>query len=445
MPHLPAGPFRVLTSVEGASVPYYIIPFDADGHCEAPQTRTHLLDAVADSTDVFLFSHGWNNDWTVATRRYEDFIKGWQSLRKSHGIVAPAGYKPLLLGIFWPSQALAWFEQETGPGFAASDPVERAAGAQREADTLREIAQAVPESTRERFYELAQASSLTQGEAREFAGLLAATARADDEGARDDALTGDDLLMAARSLAAPEPDFNDVGTVGGGVGGGPATAGLIDFLAKFDPRQIVKPFTVWQMKDRAGRVGQKGVAPLLTDLLKRSKARVHLLGHSYGCKVVMTALCTPATLPRSVESALLLQPAVSQYAFAAKVPARDRAGGYFQALERVRQPIVATYSANDVPLTKLFHVAVRRHDDLGELQFAAGGSPSKYAAMGGFGPQASDAAFVDIQDAGSTYSLGGKRLIAVNGTRTISGHGAVSTESTWWLSLSLASALTTSG
>lgn len=211
-------------------------------------------------------------------------------------------------------------------------------------------------------------------------------------------------------------------------------------LAKLDPRQLLKPFTVWQMKDRAGKVGHGGVAPLLVDLLQRSPARVHLLGHSYGCKVVMTALCTPAELPRPVESALLLQPAVSQYAFAEKVPERDRAGGYRRALERVRQPIVVTYSANDVPLTKLFHIAVRRHDDLGELQFAAGGSPSRYAAMGGFGPQESGATFVKIEDAGGTYAFADKKLIAVDGTRRIPGHGDVSNPSTWWLSWRLATA-----
>ena len=103
---------------------------------------------------------------------------------------------------------------------------------------------------------------------------------------------------------------------------------------------------------------------------------------------------------------------------------------------------MATYSANDVPLTKLFHVSVRRSDDLGELQFAGeGSSPSRYAAMGGYGPQSSQARFVSIQDPGGAYTLGASgQLLAVNGTRCISGHGDINGPATWWLSYLLATA-----
>src|SRR5262245_15184585 len=89
---LPAGPYRILTTVEGAQFSYYIIPFDRDGRCEGPQTYDHLLSVASGYSDIFLFSHGWNNDWTAATRRYESFIHGFQTLRRQQGLAMPSGY-----------------------------------------------------------------------------------------------------------------------------------------------------------------------------------------------------------------------------------------------------------------------------------------------------------------------------------------------------------------
>lgn len=438
---LPAGPYRTLKTVEGEEFPYYIIPFDKDGRCEGPQTREHLINAAKGYSDIFLFSHGWNNDWKTATARYESFIKGFQGLRKQHGLPMPADYKPLLVGIFWPSQAMAWFNSETGPGFAGDDPEAQDEAAQVLNETLRDVAAALPDERRIRFYELAQSQSLDEAEAMELATMLAAVTSADDEGVRPDAPSALDLLAAASALETPEPDYDTVGVVGANDAGLQAAFGLGDILSKLDPRNIVKPFTVWQMKDRAGKVGAHGVAPLLEALLVKSGARVHLLGHSYGCKVVMTAASMPAPLSRPVESVLLLQPAVSQYAFCPNVPERNVPGGFIKALTRVRRPVVATFSANDSALTKMFHLAVRRSEDLGELQYAAGGSPSLYGALGGFGPQESGAMIEAIRDPGGNYDLsGGKRIIGVNGTRTISDHGDISNPSTWWLAYELATA-----
>ena len=58
---LPARPSRTLTSPEGVSFPYYVIPFSREGVCEGPKTRTHLLENLAGVTDIFVFSHGWRS------------------------------------------------------------------------------------------------------------------------------------------------------------------------------------------------------------------------------------------------------------------------------------------------------------------------------------------------------------------------------------------------
>jgi pimeloyl-ACP methyl ester carboxylesterase len=254
------------------------------------------------------------------------------------------------------------------------------------------------------------------------------------------------LLAAAAVFGDKEPDYDDIGSTGGAPASpaNPQPAfGLGRMLRALDPRQLLKPFTVWQMKDQAGRVGAKGVSALLRGVLAVSQAHIHLLGHSYGCKVVMTALCTLPDGLRKVHSALLLQPAVSQYAFSAEVPGRPGIrGGFATALDRVTVPVVSTFSANDTALTKLFHLALRRQRDLGEEpEAAAGGPSSRYAALGGFGPQASRETVVDILDPGQPYQLSADgHIVGVDGTRTISSHGDISNPSTWWLAYSVATA-----
>jgi hypothetical protein len=437
---IPAGPYRTLTTVEGNAFPYYVVPFDAEGLCAGPLTQQHLLEHCAGHSDIFVFSHGWNNDWSVATERYQHFIAGFQEQRRKLNLPVPADYKPLLVGIFWPSQALAWFDSEVGPGFAAGDPAGQDADAERSSRLVADIAAALPGDRRARFFELAQAKSLNETEARELAAILASILGGDDESGDTKPPSAHDLLTAAAAFAEPEPDYDAVGAVGASEAEPQGAFGVGDVLKALDPRQLLKPFTVWQMKDRAGMVGSGGVSALLAGLLERSSARIHLLGHSYGCKVVMSALCSLPEGHRKVHSVLLLQPAVSQYAFAPQVPeAPGVSGGFVVGLKRVAMPVVATFSANDEALTKMFHLALRRESDLGEQPVIAGGSPSKYAALGGYGPQASGESIVDILDPKQSYAFGGgNRIVGIRATRTISGHGDISNPSTWWLAYSVA-------
>ena len=82
---LPVGPYRILKTFDNHEVPWYILPFDERGICMAPLTRQDCLRQVAAEkpTDVFVFCHGWNNDWKHATEeRYEKFIHGYEQLRR---------------------------------------------------------------------------------------------------------------------------------------------------------------------------------------------------------------------------------------------------------------------------------------------------------------------------------------------------------------------------
>ena len=449
---LPAGPYRMIRLDANTEMPYYIIPFDKKGRCEGPQTRQHLVAAVAAGvhTDLFLFSHGWNNDWTVATRRYEDFINGFMTMRRRHGLPMAEPYRPLLVGIFWPSTALVFGADEEGPAIAAGNPAATDRAIAEERQAIRDLAEQLPDDRAERFYTLAQKPELSSDEAREFASIVQPLINTTDaEVKAETALTPEQIVTIWRANAPAPDDLDAVGTVGGAETAGPTTAGFRDVLTALDPRQIVRALTVRQMKDRAGTVGANGVSTLLRDLLdaerkagKASRIRVHMIGHSYGGKVVLSAITAGGELPRPVRSVLLLQPAVSHLCFADLVPGANRAGGYRPALDRVERPIFTTFSAHDVPLTKLFHFALRRSDDLGEARIAAAGEPpSPYAALGGFGPRRAGEKLVDINDVNQPYAVDpGTRVYGLRATRTIAGHGDISNESTWWALYSLASA-----
>jgi len=444
---LPPGPYKTLSLTDGTAIPFYIIPFDKEGRCEGPATRAHLIDAVRDGsfTDIYLFSHGWNDDWSAATERYESFIGGYMKMRSDRGLPAPAPYRPLLVGIFWPSTALVFGEKEKGPGFAGAGVPDAGVAAERR--EVAEIAAALPDEHVERFYELAQKPALGEAEALELARIaLTLPAQGGDE-ITDEVSSPEDLVRlwklvppvdenGGKAPAEPKGD-DDFGTAD--AAGGPQAAGVFDFL---DPRLLIRLFTAWQMKDRAGVVGFRGVGPLLRELLAAGQARLHLIGHSYGGKVLLSATAS-AELPRPVETMLLLEPAVSHLCFADRVPSTDRPGGYRSVLSRVRKPILSTFSSRDIPLTVVFHLAVRRADDLGELRIAAEGEPpSKFAALGGYGPRHAGEQLVDIKDPLDRYALpmDGPRIYGLRGDRTIGGHGDISNESTWWALYNLVSA-----
>jgi hypothetical protein len=88
--------------------PWFMNPFDERGVCTAPQTFASLQSTAKTGgfTDLLLFSHGWNNDWADACDAYRRFIKQFAQLRPSFGVEPGEDYRPLLVGVFWPSISL---------------------------------------------------------------------------------------------------------------------------------------------------------------------------------------------------------------------------------------------------------------------------------------------------------------------------------------------------
>lgn len=127
-------------------------------------------------------------------------------------------------------------------------------------------------------------------------------------------------------------------------------------------------------------VGYKGVGPFLLQNLLAQNISLHAIGHSFGCKVMLSALSSQQPAKQAA-SMLLLQPAISYLCFGYDLDGKGRVGGYRNTLNHIQKPIYSTFSSSDLPLTKLFHHAVVRDSDWGEIKIA-GVPPSRFAALG---------------------------------------------------------------
>lgn len=437
------GPFRVLDAASGTPVPWYMMPFDQAGQSTAPETRAALMRAAQSGgfTDIFLFSHGWNNTWDAASANYERFMSGYADMVRRRGLTYPRPFQPLLVGVYWPSIEFIRTDEEPPivRGLDADEGGQADLAAATDHPDAAWLSSDVAAGNRERFTELANRDRLTEGETLEMARMLLPAYQAGGVGVQE--IPSEGNAISAEAIVDLWRQTLAMGTPGG-----PAPAeeappagdrGLIADILSFDPRDILRVVTFLKMKDRAGVVGVTGVAPLLADLLRANDAtRVHLLGHSYGCRVVLSALCA-APLSRQVNSALLLQPAVSCMCFADDILDTGQQGGFRVALERVEQPILVTYSRRDLPLHNLYQLAVRRPGDVGEISGDRGleTPPDPHAALGGYGPLgcAGECDDMPMPEPGAGYSLpAGARVVGLDGTRFISGHSDISNAATWW-------------
>ncbi|MCC9711839.1 hypothetical protein E4N62_45500 [Streptomyces sp. MNU76] len=425
----------------GATADLFLLRYDSDGTLLSVETEKKVKRALATSSDVFLFSHGWNNVFQTALDRYRSFITGYAGQGQTYGVPKPPGYKPLLIGVIWPSTSFV-FPWEAGPAIAAAPSPDGREAAEVE-EMLQLLTESLPAPVRAAFVEhIDGRTALGRDDALQLADLALQFLRgedADDGGSRRP--NASEFLDVWAQLDGGDETFdddssNEIGLVqevddeAVGMAGG----------FSLDPRNLLRAATVWKMKARAGDIGAHGVGPLVGHILSKDGPRLHLIGHSFGARVLLSALATAAP-PRKAHSMLLLQPAVNRWCFASDVAGTGRKGGYHAVPELVERPVLTTLSKHDGPLHNFFHLAMRG-SHLGEPDIAAVGNPDLYGALGGYGPSDNRQGRTARQDALSPqdrYDLAnGARVIAVDGSLSIGNepaipsHGAISSPVTWW-------------
>ncbi|MEV6176691.1 serine-threonine protein kinase [Streptomyces sp. NPDC052015] len=370
--------------------PYWEVTFDADGDVDGGQ-RDRLLAGAARRgvRDLIVFAHGWNNDRSAATRLYSRFFAPIPGLAPA----ARIGY----VGLVWPSMRFSDEPIPDLPRSVAADGRRRPALGK---DTRHALLETFPgrATVVEQIARMLEQRPSEEAELREFGRLVRLLV--------DVVAPGPQALFAADTLAEGVPQDEPAMLRGSTA---ETCEGFARALAHLEHRggpagftvpnpwdgahELLRQATYYAMKRRAGTVGERGLGPLVGRLAGAApRVRVHLVGHSFGGRLVSFALRGLPDGVRAVKSVTLLQAAFSHYAFAARLPHDPRAGGVLQGQQnRVDGPLVCCHSRHDSALGTMYPLASRMAGDARGLAEGAGAARilgAKWGALGYDGVQA---------------------------------------------------------
>ncbi len=356
------------------------VEFGRDGSLLSPLQESALADAIATpgATDLLCVSHGWNNDEAEAHALYAELLGNLDRAMSALG--APLAPRPLVLLVYWPSKRFA--DEELIPGGAASLDDAAEATIRQQIDLLVDAFaggdghDAEVRTVLLRLRELLPQIGADEAKQDEFVALVrsifTSTANEEEGVMLDDGFFTESGRSVLERLAAPvsPPATAAAGGAGGvpdfGGGGGAASLGQAASLGNlFSGLQrgvfnLLNLFTYYEMKERAGKVGKDGLAPLLARLATQKPGlRLHLCGHSFGGRLMASTL---ASLPAGakVRSLTLLQAAFSHWGFASRYDGAT--DGFFRpafASERLAGPVLVTHTANDRAVGLAYPLASR--------------------------------------------------------------------------------------
>lgn len=376
--------------------PFLWLEFDKDGAIDAALTeKLAALLTQPDITDLIVMSHGWKNTKDDARTLYGTL---WANACKK--LAPDKARRTVVAGIVWPAKAYRTdFDEQTlvtvGGGAQAAD------GAPAPVQDLDEEAfkkvladfedlfgpdgSAASERARAAAETLDETTSLfLVRKGREAIG----SPQSDTElkaDAEPIALATEDATSAKVLMEGlvPPPTFNLEGSVGEAQGLGDIVSGLIS-----GPRAAVARFlnqlTYYEMKKRAGIVGEALTKSVLSKLAPQHPIRLHLVGHSFGARLVSAAANGLAPVPKlEFFSLTLLQGAFSHNGFAKEIKP-GLAGAFPNVVGKPTGPICITHTHNDLACTLAYALASRLSRDIAK---SIGDADDEFGAMGANGPQ----------------------------------------------------------
>jgi hypothetical protein len=411
--------------IPGSEVEFALIGFDDDGkeRTDDPAggvfSRT-ILDRITQvqPTHVFLFSHGWKGDVPSAIDQYNRWISAMWKMETDREALG-SGFRPMFIGLHWPSQP--WGEEAlpvavsiaTAGASAIAPLVDAAVRHFGGGDALRKpletifaayeqnpAARILPDDVLDAYAALGAAIGFTAGGGPDAA--------PDEDGAPLDP----SAAVRAERAASLGESFGLFGNIRNGI-----LAGL---------RQA----SFWTMKRRARSIGEGGMHTFVADLQRASDANIHLMGHSFGCIVMSSILGGPkgqGGLPRPVNSAALVQGALSHWSYAEKIPhAGDNRPGYFAGIlnrQAISGPLLTTQSIHDTAVGVAYPAAVSL---INEFAFGtATAAPPKFGAMGTFGIQGRTATGIAMLDANGSYGFQPGQIYNVESSPFVPDHSGI--------------------
>jgi len=445
-----------------AGFPYFEVDFDTKGRVVDPDQVAALTGHAGGggASDLLVLSHGWNNDKAEARSLYRRLLGSMAE--QLPAVPGAAGRDLAVMAVFWPSKKFA--ERDLIPGGAAGLG---GAGEVSEADLRAQLAELEGAFDEEGADEaLAEARELVgrlddSVEARRrFVEVLRGTLLPPEEVETDDEtaaevpselheLPGDEVLdrLAEPPEEADEPIDFEAGGAAGGVGGiggigdpggagGAAdldaggAAGFGEFFGgvKEGARNFLNLLTYYKMKNRAGIVGAGGAHQTLRKIRQAAPGiKLHLVGHSFGGRLVSAAASGPGDAPAlPVDSISLLQAAFSHYGFADRWdPPKDSPGFFRRVLggERLRGPMIVTHTVNDRAVGIAYPLASRLAR---QVAAALGDENDVYGGLGRNGALATpEARERELLAPGGDYELAARSVFNLKADRFVSNHSDV--------------------
>jgi hypothetical protein len=342
--------------------PYWELTFDADGD-PAGRQRDRLLAGVSERKvrDLIVFAHGWNNDRSGATRLYDRFFAPVPRLAPA----ARVGY----VGVLWPAMR---FSDEPIPDLPRAVAAEVSRRPVLDKDTRHALLETFPGRAIlvDQIARLLEQQPPEEAELEEFGRLVRLLVEV--------VAPGPQALFAADTVAEGVPQSEPEMFAGSSAAACEEFAQALAELEASDAQQgfrlpnpwdgaheLLRQATYYAMKRRAGTVGERGLGRVVGQLAAAAPGvRVHLVGHSFGARLVSFALRGLPEGVRTVKSVTLLQGAFSHYAFAARLPHDARAGGVLQGQQnRIDGPLVCCHSRHDTALGTVYPLASRMAGD----------------------------------------------------------------------------------
>jgi len=406
-----------------AGFPFWVLRFDENGNPQDNGVATFLQEIPsARLTDLLIFSHGWNNDEATAMDLYNRFFGEMQKLVDDPIVLKRPNTLIGVAGVIWPS---ILFPGDS-PTFSSSGGAASFTGSAQPTTLESELPKVFNSPAQQQLvHELVgmlQEQSSDQDQLLAFRDKLAALIKGKDTSSSQDDLefqaitttTDVDWMRILDALSTPPTDD----TSGGGAADFGSSIGRLWSGAK----NAVRVATYWTMKSRAGTVGKNGLGPLIGEIQAAAPdLNVHLLGHSFGARLVSYSLAglpdPPAGAQSPVKSLFLLQGAFSHFAFADALPFdTSRRGDLAGMAARVDGPLLTTHSLKDMAVGTSYPLAsVLSGQDASD----ATDSMYRWEGMGHDGAQAVNAVGAPLGDVRSTYDFATGKWFNLDGNQVI--------------------------
>lgn len=429
-----------MTEVSG--FPYFEVQFNERGEIEVPDQadaiKKHVRTAPP-AAELIVLAHGWNNDLEEARQLYRGLLSEVRAeLTAARMAGTPADFA--VLAVLWPSKKFADTEIVAGPAAGLANAISDAVLIEQ-INNLQE-ATVSPDAR----VKLDRAKALVPDledspKARaKFADLIRSVlpdpqkeVTEEDTSQKFFDLDGGDLmdrLAKPIPLDVPPREGAEPDAHTDGLDEQAAAAGLGDFFTgiKSAARNLLNYSTYYLMKERAGTVGD-GVNALLRQIRDiRTNLEIHLVGHSFGARLVTTTVRgSDAGIGLKVHSIVLLQAAFSHNAFAVNFDEEEegRTGAFRRVVadKLVRGPALISYTVNDRAVGLAYPIA---SSIAGDDAAGLGDKDSRFGGLGRNGarhtPEAAARSLLAVQD---KYDFEGGKIYNLQADGFIGHHGDI--------------------